>query len=124
MLADNPTLYYKNDECTRFIAGVPVLWDETRALEAKAGEFAVVAKRSGAKWYVGGITAEIKEGRHFEVALDFLDPGREYTLTEFTDGINSDTQAMDYRKAVRTVRKGDSLKIDMVRNGGYAAVIE
>ena len=29
MLADNPTLYYKNQECTDFIAQVPVTWDET-----------------------------------------------------------------------------------------------
>ena len=124
MLADNPTLYYKNDECTRFIASVPVLWDETKALEAKAGEYAVVAKRSGSKWFVGGITAETEEGRHFEISLDFLEPGRTYTVTEFVDGINADRQAMDYRKVVRTVRKDDTLKIDMVRNGGYAAVIE
>lgn len=37
MLADNPTLYYRNDECTRFISRVPVTWDETRALKAVAG---------------------------------------------------------------------------------------
>ena len=42
MLADNPTLYYRNEDCTRFITSVPVTWDETVALEAKAGEYAVV----------------------------------------------------------------------------------
>ena len=124
MLADNPTLYYCNDECTRFIAGVPVLWDETRALAAQAGEYAIVAKRSGSKWYIGGMTAETKEGRHFDISLDFLEPGRAYTLTAFVDGVNADRQAMDYRKVTRTVRRGDVLPIDMVRNGGYAAVIE
>ena len=34
MLADNPTLYYREEECTRFISQVPVTWDETRALRA------------------------------------------------------------------------------------------
>ena len=33
MLADNPTLYYRNEDCTRFITSVPVTWDETVALE-------------------------------------------------------------------------------------------
>lgn len=47
MLADNPTLYYRNDECTRFISRIPVTWDETRALKAVAGKFAVIAKRKG-----------------------------------------------------------------------------
>ena len=124
MLADNPTLYYRNDECTRFISEVPVLWDETKALEARAGEYALVAKRSGSRWYIGGMTAEAKEGRHFDIVLDFLEPGRTYTLTAFVDGVNADRQAMDYRKLIRTVRRGDTLSIDMVRNGGYAAVIE
>ena len=124
MLADNPTLYYRNDECTRFISEVPVLWDETKALEACAGEYALVAKRSGSRWYLGGMTAEAKEGRHFDIVLDFLEPGRTYTLTGFVDGINADRQAMDYRKVTRTVRRGDTLSIDMVRNGGYVAVIE
>lgn len=41
MMADNPTLYYRNDECTRFITQVPQTWDETIALEAKAGEYAI-----------------------------------------------------------------------------------
>ena len=39
MLADNPTLYYQNDDCTRFITQVPVTWDETKALKAKTGEY-------------------------------------------------------------------------------------
>ena len=34
MLADNPTLYYRNADCTDFITSIPVTWDETRALEA------------------------------------------------------------------------------------------
>ncbi|MBQ1856970.1 MAG: glycoside hydrolase family 97 C-terminal domain-containing protein, partial [Bacteroidales bacterium] len=42
----------------------------------------------------------------------------------FEDGINADVQAMDYRKNTRTVSKGDTVKIEMVRNGGFAAVIE
>ena len=56
MMADNPTLYYRNDECTRFITQVPQTWDETIALEAKAGEYAIVAKRKGEQWYIGGMT--------------------------------------------------------------------
>ena len=53
MLADNPTLYYRNEDCTRFITSVPVTWDETVALEAKAGEYAIIAKRKGDKWFIG-----------------------------------------------------------------------
>ena len=55
MLADSPTMYYRNPECTEFISGVPVLWDESKVLEAKAGEYIIVARRSGEKWFIGAI---------------------------------------------------------------------
>ena len=50
MMADNPTLYYRNDECTRYITQVPQTWDETIALKAKAGEYVIVAKRKPLNW--------------------------------------------------------------------------
>lgn len=124
MLADNPTLYYNNDDCTRFISSVPVLWDETKALSAKVGDHVVVAKRSGEQWFIGGMTAERKEALEMEVTLDFLPEGKTFTLTSFEDGVNADRQALHYVKNVKSVKKGDTVKIKMVRNGGYAAVIK
>ena len=47
-----------------------------------------------------------------------------FTLTSFEDGINADRQAMHYTKSSQQVRKGDTIKVRMVRNGGYAATIE
>lgn len=122
MLADNPTLYYANDDCTRFIASVPVTTDVTKALEAKAGEYAIVAKKKGDEWYVGGIANGAERWREFEVDLDFLGDG-DYLITSYEDGVNAPNQAMHYVKNSRNVSKGDKLKIRMARNGGYAAVI-
>ena len=123
ILADNPTLYYRNDECTRFISRVPVTWDETRALKAVAGKFAVVAKRKGDKWYVGAINGS-NEGIELEIPLDFLTPGKNYTMTGFEDGINAFRQAMDYRKTQRRVDSTGKATLKIARNGGWAAVIE
>jgi alpha-glucosidase len=123
MLADNPTLYYNNDECTQFIASVPVLWDDTKVLSAKLGDHVVVAKRSGEQWFIGGMTAERKAPLELDVKLDFLPEGASFTLTSFEDGVNADRQAMHYVKRVQTVRRGDVVKLRMVRNGGYAACI-
>lgn len=122
MLADNPTLYYRNEDCTKFITDVPVTWDETRALEAKAGEYALVAKRKGNKWYIGGMTNNTE--RHLEINLDFLNAGTSYKMTSFEDGINAGRQAMDYRRKESHVKSGDKIQIKMARNGGFAAVIE
>ena len=124
MLADNPTLYYRNEDCTRFITQVPVTWDETVALEAKAGEYVIVAKRKGDKWYIGGIANNGEKEREFTIKLDFLNKDRSYQMTSFEDGINAGRQAMDYRCKSSQVKVGELLTVKMVRNGGFAAIIE
>ena len=121
MLADVPARYYQNEDCTRYIASVPTTWDETRALEAKAGEYVVVAKRKGNKWFVGGITNG--EARDFKLKLDFLGAGQ-HKMTAFKDGVNADYQAMHYNKVEQTVTSATTVDVHMERNGGWAAVIE
>lgn len=124
MLADNPTLYYRNRECTEFITQVPTTWDETIALEAEVGEYAIVAKRKGDKWFIGGMTNNKENTRTFELSLDFLKAGKSYQMTAFEDGINAGRQAMDYRKKISQVKAGEKIQIKLVRNGGFAAIIE
>ncbi|WP_269685018.1 glycoside hydrolase family 97 protein [Flavobacterium lacustre] len=123
MLADSPTNYYKEKESTEFITAVPTTWDETVVLEAKVGEYAIVAKRKGTKWFIGGITNGAEKERNFEIKLDFL-KDKKYNLTSFEDGINAGYQAMDYRKKTLTVDNNSTVKIKMVRNGGWAAVLD
>lgn len=59
-----------------------------------------------------------------DAPLYFLPEGRNLTITSFEDGINADRQAMHYAKKSREVHKGDTIRIRMMRNGGYAAVIK
>lgn len=122
MMADNPVLYYREHPCTEFIASTPTTWDELRVLRAVCGEQVVVARRKGEKWYVGGITND--QPYSTEIALDFLATGRSYKMTWFEDGVNADQQAMDYNWRDRDVDSSSTAKINMVRNGGWAAVIE
>ena len=122
MLADNPTRYYQNDDCTRYIASVPTTWDETRALAADAGKYVIVAKRKGQKWFIGGICNGDEE-RTFNLSLDFLHEG-DHKLTAFIDGVNAGYQAMHYNKVEQRVNKSSTIEVKMVKNGGYAAVIE
>jgi len=124
MLADTPTNYYREKECTDFITSVPTTWDETKALEAKAGEYAIVAKRKGSKWFIGGITNNAAKERTFKLPLNFLKAGLSYKITSFEDGINAGYQAMDYRKKNYNVKANDVVEIKMLRNGGWAAVFE
>ncbi len=122
MMADNPTLYNMYPDCRDYIAACPVNWDETRVLAAEFGEYTVVARRKGDKWYIGGITNGTP--RDLTLNLDFLADGKTYRATSFVDAVNSSVQAMDYRKQSAQVKKNGTLSIHMVRNGGFAAVLE
>lgn len=124
MLADNPTLYYRNPDCTEFITKVPVTWDEIKVLDAKIGEYVVLARRKGDKWFIGAICNGKEKTRTFTLSFDFLDKHKTYRMISFEDGINADRQAMDYRRKEREVSSSDKLDITLVRNGGWAAVLE
>ena len=121
MLMDNPCRYDAWPDCRDFITSVPVNWDETRVLAAEAGEYIVMAKRKGDKWFIGGITND--KQRELNVKLDILPEGKDLQMTSFVDGVNAGRMAMDYRQEKNTVNKNTTINIKMVRNGGFAAVI-
>jgi len=118
MLCDSPQHYEREQECTKFIAEVPTVWDETRALDGKVGDYIVMARRKGDVWYVGGLTDW--DARSVSVELDFLGEG-EWNVELFKDGINVATNAKDY-KVVRSAA-GKTLDVDMASGGGFAARI-
>ena len=121
MLMDNPCRYDKWPDCRDFLTSVPVNWDETRVLAAEAGQYIVMAKRKGQKWFIGGITND-KE-RELDVTLSILPEGKNLQMTSFVDGINANRIAMDYRMEKTSVNKATKLPIKMARNGGFAGVI-
>lgn len=123
MLADNPTLYYRNNDCTEFITSVPTTWDETLPLVAEIGKTVAVAKRKGETWYIGAITGNNDKWNEYTFDLSFLENG-DYDMTSFSDGINTPRQAMDYRKTESKVKKGDKIDVKLARNGGWTAVIK
>ena len=122
MLMDNPCRYDKWPDCRDFLTSVPVNWDETRVLAAQAGQYIVMAKRRGQKWFIGGITNDTP--RELDIQLSFLPDGASRQMTSFVDGVNAGRMAMDYRVEKSPVSKSTSLHVSMARNGGFAAAIE
>ncbi|MBR1498576.1 MAG: glycoside hydrolase family 97 protein [Bacteroidaceae bacterium] len=120
MLADSPTRYLREAECTEFIASVPTTWDETRVLAARAGDYYVVAKRKGSRWFIGAMTGD--KAQDIDISLDFL--GKGGRLTYFRDGRNAHRIALDYRREQQDVTPQTKLRLHLVRNGGWAGVIE
>jgi alpha-glucosidase len=120
MLPDSPSDYYREKECTDFLAQIPVEWDETLLVEGKIAEYTVLARRSGSDWYVGAITNW--DERTIEINTDFLAPG-EYTLEAVEDGTNANTRAEDYKKTGRKLSAGEKLTLKLASGGGWVSRI-
>ena len=120
MLADSPSNYRRNQECTTFIAGVPVTWDETKVLAAKAGDYIIIARRKDETWYLAAMTDW--NARTLEADLSFL-PAGSYTVEVFRDGINADNYGEDYKHLTLQSGSSDKIKIGMAPGGGWVAKI-
>ena len=121
MLADNPTAYLREQECTDFIVKVPTTFDETVPLDGKVGEYAAVARKKGDTWYVGAMTDW--DAHNFTLDFSFLSAGT-YQATIFKDGVNADRDGTDYKKEVINISSGDKLNIQLAPGGGWAARLE
>jgi len=120
MLADSPSHYLREKECLGFLSLVPTVWDQTRVLDAKVGDYVVVSRRSGEEWYVGAMTDWTS--RELSVDFSFLGPG-EYEIEMFRDGINAGGYGSDYERSVGKVSSNDRLDIRLAPGGGWAARI-
>ena len=58
-----------------FLKEVPAAWDETRYVAGEPGRLAVLARRQGKTWYLGGINGEAA-AKAVEVPLSFLGAGK------------------------------------------------
>jgi alpha-glucosidase len=120
MMADVPSNYLREPDALEFLTTVPTTWDETRALDAKLAEYALVARRNGKNWYLGAMSDWTP--RDLVVDFSFLPEGT-FTLDEYSDGINADRNASDYKREKVQVTKSTKLKIHLAPGGGWVASI-
>lgn len=120
MLADSPTKYEREQECTDFIARIPTVYDETVVIDGRMGEYTVVARRKGETWYVAAMTDWT--ARNLTIYLSFLGEGT-YHADIFADGVNAEKEATDYKHTKQDVNAGDKLDVHLASGGGWAAII-
>ena len=120
MLADSPTKYEREQECTDFIARIPTVYDETVVIDGRMGEYTVVARRKGETWYVAAMTDWT--ARNLTIDLSFLGEGT-YHADIFADGVNAEKEATDYKHTKQDVNAGDKLDVHLASGGGWAAII-
>ncbi|WP_144281033.1 glycoside hydrolase family 97 protein [Chryseobacterium echinoideorum] len=125
MAADFPENYEKFADAFQFIKDVAVDWDESKYLEAEPGQYITVARKAKGsdKWFVGNVAGYTPFTS--KISLDFLDAGKQYIATIYSDAKDADylknTQAYNIRKVV--VTKKSKLEQVSVAGGGYAVSI-
>jgi len=110
---DKPSAYHGEPEVD-FFRNVPTVWDDTKVLDGRIGEFVVTARRKGGEWFLGAATNE--EARVLKIPLGFLDAGLRYRAEIHRDG-SSPVEVLLERK---TVRATDVLRVALAPSGGQA----
>ncbi len=113
---------FGNEPELEFFDELYTVWDDTKVLDGKIGEFIAVARRKGSKWFVGSITNN--KARAIEFSFAFLDPEKKYEMRLYTDG----GEEMKTRTRVAIdkimVDSDSKLNIDVLPRGGCAMIIE
>lgn len=120
MLADSPTEYEKAPDIMKYLSAIPTVADETKVIDAKLAEYAVMAKRKRDNWYVGAMTNWT--ARNLKLDFSFLKPGVNYTAQIYTDAEDADVNATHYD--LKTISVNSNTKIDLkLSSGGGAAIM-
>ena len=103
-----------------FLKVVPTVWDDIKFIGGYPGDYVAIAKRSGGKWYIGVMNNSIRKS--VNVKLDFL-PAGNYEAEIWGDNKNSDNNPMEITKSIKSIISGDTMKINMAKNGGFIAIM-
>jgi len=122
MMADSPTAFMKEQESTNFIAKVPTTFDGTVSLNGEVGKYISIARRKGNTWYLGAITNW--DSRDITIDFSFLEKGKKFQAEIFSDGLNADKAATDYKREIVTIDSTTKLTYRLASGGGLAMIIK
>lgn len=111
MVADYPSAY-RGHPGLPILAAIPTTWDDTKVVDAEVGAYIVIARRSGATWYVGAMTNDKK--RTFDVPLRFLSTGN------FSAEVVADDDSAKHGLSIskQMVRSSDTVRLKLSAVGG------
>jgi len=104
-----------------FIDEVPTVWDDTRVIDGYPGEFAIIARRSGNRWFIGALNGS--QDRDIKIRLDFLTRGSQYEATLYYDDPDAGTIT---RVGIerQTISSTDYITRRIKAGNGLAIIIE
>ncbi len=111
---------YEGHPAFQFFRDFDADCDWSEALAGEPGEYIVIVRRAGDKYFLGAATNE--DAREVTVKLDFLEKGKTYRAVIYADGKEADwiTNPTAYEIIEKQVTAEDILSVDMARGGGQA----
>jgi len=104
--------YQARPEAERFLDQVPTVWDGTRLLAGRPGESAVLARRSGDRWFIGAGFA----GAARTVGVPLAVGSGRWLVEVVRDG------PAGLVREPRVLGGGEPLIVDVVAGGGFVAL--
>ncbi len=122
MAADLPENYMRFPDAFQFIKDVALDWEVSKYLEAEPGDYVTVARKAKGtgQWFVGSVAGD--NDRTSEITFDFLEPGKTYVATIYSDAKDTNFKTSPQSYEIRNVRvtSKSSLEQEVKAAGGYA----
>jgi alpha-glucosidase len=117
---DRPSDYHGEPE-VEFFEDLPTVWDTTRVVLGEIGKYVVTARRSGQKWFLGASTNN--DSRTLEIPLNFLEKGRTYVASLYTDGGEAVPTRTHVAVERSIVTSSSAIRASLKPSGGLAMQI-
>lgn len=95
-----------------FMKTVPTTWDEVKFIDGYPGKYAIIARRTGDKWFVVGVNAE-NETLKKTIALPMYDKNAELQVYSDDAELNG---------SVSTIKAKKQITVTIPKNGGLVIV--
>lgn len=99
-----------------YMQTIPRSWDDVKLLDGFPGKYTVIARKSGDKWYIGGINSQL-ENQKVTLDLSALNTNSK-SATMIIDG---DTNRSFIQQQVTI--NSNKLVVEMKSNGGFVVVL-
>jgi alpha-glucosidase len=114
MVCDYPAAY-EGQPGFEFLREVPTTWDETKVIDAKVGEYIVMARKKGNDWFAGAITNH--SARVVTIPLGFLGIGK-FIAEIYSDADDVNKEPNHLIKERKSVTAENVLSISLGSGGG------
>ena len=122
-MASDMIEHYEGHPAFQFFRDFNPDCDWSEALQGEPGEYVAIVRRAGEDFFLGAATNG--EAREIEIPLTFLEKGKSYEATIYSDGDDAhwETNPTSYKIEKKTVSSNDTLFIKMAAGGGCAVYL-